>query len=72
MLISTIVNDLAAAVSDIVSVPDQTLAWILRKRGWIVFYLDKEYKKCNSGDCLMHSYNEQCKKLETAPNEIKL
>ena len=72
MLIKNIVNDLASSVADLVSIPDQSLAWILRKRGWIVFHLDEKYRKCNTDNCLMQTYNEQCKKLETAPDEIKL
>jgi hypothetical protein len=73
MLIKNIVNDLASSIADLVSVPDHTLACILRKRGWIVFQLDEDYRKCNSEICLMHSYTEQCEKLEAIPiTEIKL
>jgi|TARA_R110000744_G_scaffold199173_1_gene318409 hypothetical protein len=73
MLIKNIVNDLATSVADLVSVPDQSLAWILRKRGWIVFQLDKEYRKCNTDSCLMRSYTDECEKLEATPiKEIKL
>ena len=64
MLIKDIVNDLASSVADLVSVPDYILACILRKRGWIVFQLDEEYRKCNTNSCLMHTYKKQCKKLE--------
>ena len=73
MLIKNIVNDLASSVADLVSVPDCTLAWILRKRGWIVFQLDEEYRKCNTNSCLMHSYRKQCKKQEsTEVTEVRL
>ena len=73
MLIKTIVNDLASSVADLVSVPDYTLACILRKRGWIVFQLDEEYRKCNTDSCLIRSYNKQCEKLkETSITKIKL
>ena len=72
MLIKNIVNDLATSVADLVSVPDQTLAWILRKRGWVVFNLGQEYRECNTDSCLMRSYNKQCAKLETAPDELTL
>jgi len=64
MLIKDIVNDLASSVADLVSVPDHTLACILRKRGWIVFQLDEEYRKCNTNSCLMHLYTKERKKLE--------
>ena len=64
MLIKNIVNDLASSVADLVSVPDHTLACILRKRGWIVFQLDEEYRKCNTNSCLMHLYTKERKKLE--------
>ena len=73
MLIKNVVNDFASSVADLVSVPDHTLAWILRKRGWIVFQLDEEYRKCNANSCLMHSYRKQCKKQEsTVVTEIRL
>jgi len=77
MLIKNIVNDLASSVADLVSVPDHTLACILRKRGWIVFQLDEEYRKCNTNSCLMRSYTKRCKKLEdpfrsSSITEIKL
>ena len=73
MLIKDVVNDFASSVADFVSVPDHTLACILRKRGWIVFQLDEEYRKCNTNSCLMHSYKKQCKKQEaTVVTEIRL
>ena len=58
MLIKDVMNDFASSVADFVAVPDHTLACILRKRGWIVFQLDEEYRKCNTNSCLMHSYKK--------------
>ena len=73
MLIKDVVNDVASSIADFVSVPDHTLACILRKRGRIVFQLDEEYRKCNTNSCLMHSYKKQCKKQEaTVVTEIRL
>ena len=73
MLIKDVVNDVASSIADFVSVPDHTLACILRKRGWIVFQLDEEYSKCNTNSCLMQSYKNQCKKQEaTVVTEIRL
>ena len=73
MLIKDVVNDVASSIADFVSVPDHTLACILRKRGWIVFQLDEEYRKCNTNSFLMHSYKKQCKKQEaTVVTEIRL
>ena len=48
MLIKNVLNDFASSVADLVSVPDHTLACILRKRGWIAFQLDNEYRKCKT------------------------
>ena len=73
MLIKNVLNDFASSVADLVSVPDHTLACILRNRGWIVFQLDEEYRKCETDSCLMRSYIERCEKLEAVPiTEIKL
>ena len=73
MLIKDVVNDVASSIADFVAVPDHTLACILRKRGWIVFQLDEEYRKCNTNSCLMHSYKKQWKKQEaTVVTEIRL
>ena len=73
MLIKDVVNDVASSIADFVAVPDHTLACIPRKRGWIVFQLDEEYRKCNTNSCLMHSYKKQCKKQEaTVVTEIRL
>ena len=73
MLIKDVVNDVASSIADFVAVPDHTLACILRKRGWIVFQLDEEYRKCNTNSCLMDSYKKQCKKQEaTVVTEIRL
>ena len=73
MLIKDVVNDVASSIADFVAVPDHTLACILRKRGWIVFQLDEEYRKCNTNSCLMQSYKNQCKKQEaTVVTEIRL
>ena len=73
MLIKDVVNDVASSIADFVAVPDHTLACILRKRGWIVFQLDEEYRKCNTNSCLMHSYKKQSKKQEaTVVTEIRL
>ena len=73
MLIKDVVNDVASSIAGFVAVPDHTLACILRKRGWIVFQLDEEYRKCNTNSCLMHSYKKQCKKQEaTVVTEIRL
>ena len=29
----------------------------LRKRGWVVFYLESEHRKCNGGTCWLSLYD---------------
>jgi hypothetical protein len=31
----------------------------LRKRGWVVFYLEPEHRKCNDGCCWLELYNSE-------------
>ncbi len=31
----------------------------LRRRGWVVFYLDEQARVCNSGTCWLRLYQEQ-------------
>ena len=31
----------------------------LRKRGWVVFYLESEHRKCNGGTCWLSLYESQ-------------
>jgi len=31
----------------------------LRKRGWVVFYLEEELRECSAGTCWMSLYNSE-------------
>lgn len=31
----------------------------LRKRNWVVFYLEPEYRKCSNGVCWMKAYESE-------------
>ena len=34
------------------------MARFLRKRGWVVFYLDEQARTCNEGTCWLKLYRE--------------
>jgi hypothetical protein len=46
------------------SAPDRVLANILRRRGWVVFWLDEEHRCCNAEArvCWMQLYEEERKR----------
>jgi len=39
----------------------------LRKRGWVVFYLDKEHRTCSKDTCWLRLYEDG----QNATNELK-
>ena len=39
------------------SAPNRWMARYLKKRGWVVFYLDKQYRTCDAG-CWLKLYQE--------------
>lgn len=43
-------------LSNITTIPDKLMAYWLRSRGWVCFYLREEARQCN-GICWMNLYN---------------
>ena len=37
------------------------MANFLRKRGWVVFYLEEEHRKCSKDVCWLELYKSDCK-----------
>ena len=37
----------------------QLMMRFLRRRGWVVFYLDEQARSCKSGTCWLQLYQEQ-------------
>lgn len=44
---------------------DRILMKYLRKRGWVVFWLETKYRKCNKGSCWLKLYEEETTKEGT-------
>ena len=40
----------------------QLMMRFLRRRGWVVFYLEEESRVCNSGTCWLKLYRQQEKR----------
>jgi hypothetical protein len=41
---------------------DRSLARHLRKKGWVVFYLDEEFRVCREGHCWLKLYRNEEKR----------
>ncbi len=41
----------------------QTMARYLRKRGWVAFYLEDQFRECKD-TCWLHLYEQEMKKDE--------
>jgi hypothetical protein len=44
------------------NVPNLLMANWLRRRGWVVFYLDEQARTCNKGTCWLELYKAGMKK----------
>ncbi len=44
--------------NNVTNIPSMLMARFLRRRGWVVFYLDEKARKCNDGTCWMELYRE--------------
>ena len=40
------------------NLPNRIMANFLRKRGWVVFYLDEQARTCNNGTCWLALYQD--------------
>jgi len=44
--------------SNIITIPNRWMANYLKRRGWVVFYLEKEHRTCNAKCCWLQLYEE--------------
>jgi hypothetical protein len=51
-------EDMRVWFNNALNSPFRLMAQILRKRGWVVFYLDKESRNCSKGFCWLKEYQQ--------------
>ena len=54
-------NRLKTFLINLKSLHHRLMAWYLRRRNWVVFYLEPQYRKCRGGVCWLELYENEMK-----------
>lgn len=56
---STKLNRIKTFLSNLKTLHHRLMMGYLRKRGWVVFYLEEKHRECKNGTCWLKLYQSQ-------------